>query len=84
MQVSSQLRSFLLSHFLHFICSVGLVNSDFTCFSFVANTKLAARYGEGLHIQYLQPEDVQAYSQVLLLEGVTFAISKFWVRSAYD
>jgi hypothetical protein len=54
-------------------------------FTVGANINIAAKYGEGLHIQYLQPANVPAYSQVLLLEGVTFAIPIIiWWASAYE
>ncbi|KAN0089257.1 hypothetical protein V8E51_019517 [Hyaloscypha variabilis] len=44
---------------------------------------LSAKYGEGLHIQYLQPANVPAYSQVLLLEGLFYGLCQMFIKLSY-
>ncbi|CZR62788.1 uncharacterized protein PAC_12685 [Phialocephala subalpina] len=44
---------------------------------------LSARYGEGLHIQYLQPANVPAYTQVILLTGFFYGLCQMFIKLSY-
>ncbi|KAH8586136.1 hypothetical protein B0O99DRAFT_748537 [Bisporella sp. PMI_857] len=44
---------------------------------------IATTYGEGLHIQYLKPANVPAYTKVMLLSGFFNCLCQMFIRLSY-
>ncbi|KNB04548.1 hypothetical protein FOXG_07215 [Fusarium oxysporum f. sp. lycopersici 4287] len=44
---------------------------------------LSTRYGEGLHIEYLQPENVPTYTRVMLLSGLIYGLCQMFIKLSY-
>ncbi|KAM5357089.1 hypothetical protein ACJZ2D_016625 [Fusarium nematophilum] len=44
---------------------------------------LATRYGEGLHIEYLQPENVPTYTRVMLSTGLIYGLCQMFIKLSY-
>ncbi|KAH7146086.1 hypothetical protein EDB81DRAFT_947156 [Dactylonectria macrodidyma] len=44
---------------------------------------LSTRYGEGLHIEYLEPTNVPTYTQVMLSQGLIYGLCQMFIKLSY-
>ncbi|KAH6977609.1 hypothetical protein EDB80DRAFT_826136 [Ilyonectria destructans] len=44
---------------------------------------LSTRYGEGLHIEYLEPVNVPIYTRVMLSQGLIYGLCQMFIRLSY-
>ncbi|KAH7116385.1 hypothetical protein EDB81DRAFT_892544 [Dactylonectria macrodidyma] len=44
---------------------------------------LSTRYGEGLHIEYLEPANVPTYTKVMLSQGLIYGLCQMFIKLSY-